>query len=183
MADPSLLAEKPELTLYSTMLERNGCYVVSNGRQTASVLRVGCQRRGLSDSLHHWKYEDDRHATPRLAALCRLDGPSYMEIGSRCKSQVCDGVEPLSFVSDDIEFGHVWCLWTYQSNGDPLPSYRGGPYLLPVGPDPETTALVWWNHLNRATRVAIAVKYIDCSSGVSEVAVINERKQLKAAAA
>ena len=64
---------------------------------------------------------------------------------------------------------------TYNSEGDPLPSFEGEPktLVLPEMSIDELTAHIWEN-LNQDNKVSLFVRYIDIKSGESDTRIVNK---------
>ena len=74
--------------------------------------------------------------------------------------------------------GFGFCLTTYLSDGDPLPSFRGDPLLMPLHGDIDVIADTYWQALNEANRVSLAVKSIDFRTAESDIFIINKFTKL-----
>jgi hypothetical protein len=72
------------------------------------------------------------------------------------------------FRFDCIGPGYGYAITTYASDGDPLPSFSGTPYLLPLAADPGDL----WNALNEDNRIALAMRRI-AADGTAETQIIN----------
>ena len=72
------------------------------------------------------------------------------------------------FRFDCVKPGYGYAITTYDSDGDPLPSFAGVPYLLPLADAP--TGL--WEALNPEHRIALAVRRI-AADGAVETEIIN----------
>lgn len=68
-----------------------------------------------------------------------------------------------------IEEGYGYCVHTYDGDGDPLPTFSGRPYILPLEGTPDEILKTYWDALNEKNRVSIAMKIIGIDSHVSTV--------------
>jgi hypothetical protein len=71
--------------------------------------------------------------------------------------------------------GRAKFIHTYNSDGNPLPSFEGEPKTL-VLPDvniDELTDLIWSN-LNEENKVSLFVRYIDIDTGAFETRIVNK---------
>ena len=173
-ADPSKVAD-PTLIIYHAMAELPGRYIVTNGDQTDTVvqaLRVGGDFR---QALNTRQYEPDApNFTPRISALCSLaDGEPWAELAVLKRSAATNGCERHFFRYETFAPGLGHAVTTYQGDGNPLPPFEGEPFTLPLDGDIEGVAESLWGALNKDNRVALAVKFIDLSSGASELGVLN----------
>ena len=51
-------------------------------------------------------------------------------------------------------------MTTYRGDGDPLPSFRGEPYLVPLDGDAQKIADTFWETLNADNKVSLVAKSI-----------------------
>ena len=72
------------------------------------------------------------------------------------------------FRFDCVEPGYGYAITTYDSDGDPLPSFSGVPYLLPLADVPARL----WEALNPEHRISLAVRRITVDGAV-ETEIIN----------
>lgn len=68
-------------------------------------------------------------------------------------------------------FGH--CLTTYRGDGNPLPPFRGEPYLVPLDGNAQNIADTFWKTLNPDNKVSLAVKSIS-RNGPPEIVIRNK---------
>ncbi|MFA5163493.1 MAG: IMP cyclohydrolase [Patescibacteria group bacterium] len=183
VADPSLLSENEDLSLivYTAMAQdqslRPSSFVVTNGEHTGFVLDSGI--RCINDQYY---YEPDApNFTPRIAARFDLfdDDPDmeYNRIASMAllKKPAYGSEESDLYYYDLVTipaFGY--CIHTYSGDGNPLPSFKGDPYLLPLEGTIGEIAKTVWDNLDEANRISVAVKFIEIATGESEICVINK---------
>jgi len=170
--DPTKVTD-PSLIIYTAMDERGLAYVASNGCQTDAVVRHLTPR--LADPLADFTYEPDGpNWTPRITAVSWLGRKMRSELTVLRRSRWGEGCDRLSYTFDSFAPGVGHCISTYTGDGNPLPSYYGEPFLLPLlGADKETVAHSIWNALDQEYRVGLALKWINMETGVSEVFLIN----------
>ena len=173
-------AGDPSLVIYNAMLENQeqGKYVVSNGHQTdtvlASMVKQGIE--GFMPGHANWRYEPDKpNFTPRITGAFSLGSGSWRADFS-VLSRLPDGeFQSEYFYTGDIQPGYGSCLTTYTGDGNPLPSFTGGPYTLPFDYDTiESLATQYWGILSNENKVALGVKFIDIDTGKSFVTVRNK---------
>ena len=75
----------------------------------------------------------------------------------------------------DIAPGYGFCLTTYIGDGDPLPSFKGGPLLLPVQGNAEQIANFYWQELNQDCRISLAVRELT-QTGEDQLKIINQNQ-------
>ena len=136
MADPSLI-------IYHPVRKIPGALVVTNGDQTDTVAEMGDFRRALMTR----EYEPDcPNYTPRISAIV-YDGGAFelsilKEKDGKCLREF--------FCYEGCEEGKGYFISTYQSDGDPLPSFAGEPMEVTM-PEPEEL----WAALNEDNKVSL----------------------------
>ena len=173
--DPAKL-EDPSLIIYNAMREGDGFYIVSNGEQTNRVFEtLGTSNgTGLTRALHGYKYEPDApNFTPRIAGVCFSRPEPLFQLSILRKSPWNDTCDRLLYEYEWVADGFGYGITTYSGDGNPLPAFRGEPALLPFFGDIDDVANAYWEALNEANRVSLAVKFI-AKSGWSEMRIINK---------
>jgi hypothetical protein len=181
-ADPAKM-EDPSLVIYTAMREIPGHYLVSNGDQTDTLGDAMPAGRGFAEVLSEIRHEPDGpHWTPRIAGDTAIrDGAMRLDLAIL----KADPFDPARSVREFFQYeecapGFGWCVTTYRGNRNPLPSFTGEPYLMPLADEPEKLADTIWNHLNNENRVALVVKAIDPAGGPSTLVLRNRHKARKA---
>lgn len=171
--------EDSSLILYNAMAEYHNYYIVTNGEQTDAMIDELLVRANPNfyKALNRLCYEPDApNFTPRITGIHRIKKPGEVEtILSIVKKSPFDDSSLLKVFSfNNIPKGVGYCITTYQGDGNPLPSFKGSPYLLPIYETPKDTAEHLWDHLDEANRISIAVKFIEPKSGASNIYVKNK---------
>lgn len=179
-ADPSRVKD-PSLIIYNAMDELNGLYMVSNGDQTDTIVQAMLAGADAFQALNTRQYEPDApNFTPRISAVCDLrHGRPTTELSVLKKSPFSEGCERQFFRYEQFCPGLGHCITTYTGDGEPLPPFQGEPYVLPLGETPSTIMDTFWGALNEVNRVALAVKSIELSSGVSEILIRNQYEKVE----
>lgn len=175
--DPAKVKD-PSLIIYTAMAEDDAeddyRYAVSNGHQTMDALK------GLRYLTGGWQYEPDiPNFTPRISGLIAFDAPfgiQTAEFSLLKKSPFSHCCESYLYKLDISAPGLGYCITTYDGDGEPLPSFTGDPYLLPLVGDINAIAQTIWDALNGENRVSLAVKFIDIRNHKSQIVVINKYK-------
>lgn len=136
VADPSKEKGDPTLTLYPAHVETQpDIFAISNGGQTKDACK---SRISLAENLKDYSFEPDKpNFTPRITARCiRRRGEKHtFEFDIRRR-----GESGLLLVENSIPVelipGYGLFVCTYEANGDPLPSFVGGPKLTVANDDP-----------------------------------------------
>lgn len=178
-ADPAKVSD-PSLIIYNAMRELKDDYVVTNGDQTDTVVQGLLVGVGFSQSLNTRLYEPDRpNYTPRISAICSLrEGVPVLEISLLKRSAFGMGCDRQTYRYESLKPGYGFCVTTYECDGDPLPSFRGEPRLMPLVGSAEQIADDTWQSLNVENRVALAVKMIDIAGGASTITIRNQYQKV-----
>jgi len=162
-ADPSKVKD-PRLIIYNAMdeLPCADIFVASNGDQTDTVINFMEREFSFFSALNSRQYEPDfPNYTPRITVVCEVDASIQIWFASLLKSPWDESCERNYFTFEDIPIGYGYYLRTYEGDGDPLPSFRRSPLLLPFTGSPNEVMETIWGALNPANRVALAGKLIN----------------------
>lgn len=173
----------PTFPSYTAMDRDYHSHAVSNGYQTRSA--VGSVK--LAESMKEWFHEPDSpNFTPKITAKFSFLDESFTEMSLIKRSPFNDAFDD-AFVEDSDRtyfrlamspgFGH--CITTYSGDGNPLPSFSGDPYILPLSGDIENIAETFWGALNPENRISLAVKFINRDTREVTIKVINKYAQKK----
>ncbi len=169
MTDPSLIIYHP------VRLLDNGLLTVTNGDQTDTIRDAIGEGHCYRHALNTRKFEPDGpNWTPRISGVVKPDGSYNLSI---LKSM--DG-DPACCCRYFYEYdnpvpgvGHF--IHTYQSDGDPLPSFQGEPRRVAINAaDARSWAEALWNALNSENKVSLYVQLFDLNDGKRDIAIINK---------
>ena len=173
--DPSKV-EDPSLIIYNPLRTVDGTLIVTNGDQTDTVRDALVAGRSFEDALETREFEPDApNLTPRISGLLLPDGRYQLSIlksadaeGSAC-SRFYFNYPPLAGV------GHF--LHTYNSDGDPLPSFTGEPRRVAIADDIEEFTQMIWEALDPDNRVALYVRSVSLTGGPECDYLINQNSE------
>lgn len=167
--------EDPSLIIYSPVKVVERDTIVSNGDQTDTVeksVKAGhCFRHGL---LGRTFEPDAPNFTPRISAILHTGGTFTYEMsilksadekGSAC-NRYFFAYEPVAGL------GHF--LHTYETDGDPLPTFSGEPERVKIGNDLKAFAEEVWNALHAENKISLYCRAIDLQSGAYERVMYNK---------
>lgn len=185
VADGETLATRPfeeggavgdaSLTLYAAMRSPlAGAHVVTNGDQTDTVCEALEQggRFAFEEALATREREPDApNYTPRIAGLLDLRGAHPELALAILKASPADpeATDRFHFRPALPPPGLGLGLTTYRGDGDPLPPFEGEPLWLPLEGDPAVVLEAYWEALEAANRVALAVKRIPADGGPATI--------------
>lgn len=171
-ADPSKVSN-PSLIMYNVMREGLFTHVVSNGDQTDTITE-GNGTDNFEMAMRRREYEpDEPHYTARISSASSVFASGVCtRIGVLSRSALgrCDRT---TYLYDTLPTGYGFCMHTYAGDGNPLPTFRGPPFILPLNGDIHRVSKFYWNVLNKDNRVALVTKFIHIESGRSRVHIIN----------
>jgi hypothetical protein len=168
--------EDPSLILYDAMLEQGRVYLVSNGDQTRTLADALARGGSFEGALATREREPDApNYTPRISGMIDLRGSEPAFALSLLKANRADPArtDRTSFRPAPPPPGFGLGLTTYRGDGSPLPPFEGEPLWLPVGGAPDAVLARYWEALEPANRVAIALKWIPLRGGAGTLRVLN----------
>ena len=169
MTDPSLIIYHPVRRM------DNGITIVTNGDQTDTIrdniLAGHCYRHALNTRTFE---PDGPNYTPRISGVVKPNGSYDLSIlKSLDGDPSCACRYFYEYEAPKAGVGHF--IHTYESDGNPLPSFPVDPRMVSVtAPDAETLAGDLWLALNEDNRVSLFVRYIDLETGEDETSIINK---------
>ena len=169
VADPSLI-------IYEAMLERPGVQIVSNGDQTRTIHGNLMNGGSFEIALSTREREPDApNYTPRISGLLDLRAETPAVHLAILKANAFDPARMDRHFHRPAcpppGFGHG--LTTYMGDGDPLPSYRGDPLLLPLAGGPAEILDAYWRALDADNRISLAVKTVTAAGACAGLLVRN----------
>ncbi len=167
-ADPTKGGD-PTNVIYTAMSSlHNKRFAVSNGHQTNDALQAAhwCTLI-LADTtfLDKWTFEhDEPNFTPRITSVFSKEESPLLQISILKKSPLDDSCTQHLHIYNNLQPGFGYCVTTYAENvpeGQPLPSFAGEPYLMPLEGSQEALLDSYWTALNEENKVSLAVKFIN----------------------
>ena len=152
MTDPSLIIYHP------VRLLPNGLLVVTNGDQTDTIRDHIAQGHCYRHALNTRTFEPDGpNWTPRISGVLKPDGSYNLSIlKSMDGDPACCCRYFFEYDSPVPGTGHF--IHTYQSDGDPLPSFQGEPRLVELSAlTSDDLADEIWDSLNEDNKVSLYV--------------------------
>ena len=172
MTDPSLIIYHP------VRLLPNGLLVVTNGDQTDTIAEHVAQGHCYRHALTQRKFEPDGpNWTPRISGVMKPDGSYNLSIlKSLDGDPACCCRYFFEYDSPIPGVGHF--IHTYQSDGDPLPSFQGEPRAVEIGAlsAADELAQPLWDSLNEDNKVSLYVRLTDLNGGGTDSYIINQNR-------
>ena len=161
------------LLFYYPVKHFKNFHIVTNGTHTD---RIECYLRdgkNFFDALCVEVYEPDPpHYTPRIAGLLDLENAS-VNLAILKKDANSDGCIRIFYNYSKVLNGVGFCIHTYDGEANPLPSFSGEPYILPLMETIEDNLSFYWNLLNNENRVSILVKEV-YTDGKINIGILNK---------
>ena len=150
--------------------------MVTNGDQTDTIRDHIAQGHCYRHALNTRKFEPDGpNWTPRISGVMKPDGTYNLSIlKSMDGDPSCCCRYFFEYDSPVPGTGHF--IHTYQSDGDPLPSFQGEPRRVEMGALTEARELAgpMWDSLNGENKVSLYVQLYDLKTGARDTAIINK---------
>lgn len=167
----------PSLIIYHPVRVVDGTTIVTNGDQTDTVADAFRSGGSWVRALRTREFEPDGpNYTPRISGMVRPDGSYRLAI---LKSADGDPAccRRFFYEYDAPIAGQGHFISTYQTDGDPLPSFEGEPRTVELG-DETAAALAdrLWNSLNADNKVSLFVRTIDLTTGQTDTAIKNKHQ-------
>jgi IMP cyclohydrolase len=169
----------PSLIIYYPSKSFRNAHIITNGDQTDTIYDAIKNGRSFEEALNTRTFEPDApNFTPRISGIIDLDDPQYAYRLSILKSLNNNAEYPLrqNFLYERAVPGAGHCIHTYAGDGNPLPSFAGEPYLLPLLNDPAETANLYWQTINTENKVSLLVKFIHIKSAQARLIIVNKHQ-------
>lgn len=170
----------PHLIIYYPVRVLGNKTIVTNGDQTDTIYNLMDKQMTFEQALRTREFEDDcPNFTPRISGIIRREADGMNFAMSILKSAEGDdsSCERFTYAYSNPKAGFAKFIHTYNSDGNPLPSFEGEPKTLEL-PDvsiDELTDLIWKN-LNEDNKVSLFVRYIDIETGETETRIVNKNQ-------
>lgn len=175
--DPSKLSD-PSLIIYAPVRVLKNRTIVTNGDQTETVYEGLKGGKSFEEALAEREFEPDApNYTPRISGVIEIEGGEFSYKMSILKSADGDPscCNRYTFAYDNPRAGEGRFIHTYQSDGDPLPSFEGEPERILIGDeDIDGFAGRIWESLDKENKVSLFVRYIEIETGKYESRIINK---------
>jgi hypothetical protein len=169
----------PSLIIYYPGKFTGGSHIITNGDQTDTIFNTLNSGGTFESALNTRQFEPDApNFTPRISGIVNRKSTSNQY---EYQLSILKGVKDYPDICIRHYFnyetaipgvGH--CLHTYIGDGNPLPSFTGEPYILELQNDINQLASFYWDVLNQENRISLLVKFINITSGASEIKIINK---------
>ncbi len=166
--------EDPSLIIYYPLRMLPGKMIVTNGDQTDTIRDFDAEGKSFADALRTREFEPDGpNFTPRISSEFYFDQRSYSM--SILKSGDADGNTcSRYFFEYSLQPGLGHFIHTYETDGNPIPTFLGEPDRVSVPDDIEEFTDEIWDSLDPDNKISLYVRYVDLSDGTYESRIINK---------
>ncbi|MCL2221374.1 MAG: IMP cyclohydrolase [Oscillospiraceae bacterium] len=166
----------PELIIYHPVRTVDEQVIVTNGDQTDTIANHLKEGYSFLEALHTREFEPDApNYTPRISALVQPSGSYVLSIlktlagnPNHCQRSFFD------YSSAIPGLGHF--ISTYETDGNPLPSFEGEPIPVQINDTGglEQFALNIWNALNSNNKVSLYARETNYITGEINDLIVNK---------
>ncbi len=173
--DPSKVKDPSLIIYYPVRTVKNGL-IVTNGDQTDTVRDFLAAGKSFSDALATREFEPDApNCTPRISAYLKADGSSYEMSILKSADAAGSGCNRFTFSYHPTPgVGHF--IHTYETDGNPIPTFRGEPERVLLRDSAREMAYDIWENLDPDNKISLYVRYIDLRTGRYDRELINKNK-------
>jgi len=178
--------EDPSLIIYNALIELNKQYIVTNGDQTDTIHAALSKGKTFEEALRTRAHEPDKpNFTPRISGLFDLRGGACKANLSVIRKNAFDNTGDVSdhhFYEYDFSKacfdGKGLVVTTYMGDGNPLPSFDGNPFAVPIKGSADQIANFFWKALDKDNKVSLVVKEINPKTGYTSTTIRNKYKKV-----
>jgi len=173
--DPAKMTD-PSLIIYHPVRMSGALTIVTNGDQTETILNYMSRNSDFHSALLTREFEPDApNYTPRISGLVNADGGYILSIIKTMDGRP-DGCQRCFYEYSSAIPGLGHFISTYDTDGDPLPSFSGEPIPVSVNDSCGLEAFSFevWNSLNYANKVSLYAQERDISTGEINDLIINK---------
>lgn len=175
-ANPAQMTD-PSLIIYTSVDKVGSQTIVANGDQTDTIRDFLHRGQSFEEALRTRTFEPDApNYTPRISGLATVaEGEFYYKLAI-LKSAGGKGrsLERYFWEYPQPVPGQGHFLHTYQSDGNPIPSFAGEPVAVTLAGPPEQLAPRLWDALNSSNRVSLFVRAIRLADGQETTWITNK---------
>ena len=163
----------PSLIIYAPVRVINGTTIVTNGDQTDTIYEYLEQGKSFEDALRTRTFEPDGpNFTPRISAIVKDDYYAMSILKSAEGDESAVRRYFFDYPNERPGFGHL--IHTYESDGNPLPSFEGEPTLWSMVKESfDDFSDHVWEALNPDNKVSLFTRSIDIETGETRSRIYN----------
>lgn len=164
--------EDPSLIIYSPVRVLGDVTVVTNGDQTDTVYDFLKDGKTFEEALRTREFEPDApNFTPRISGMVDLsDGFSYKLSILKYNNGSC---QRNFYEYEEATAGVGNLIHTYETDGNPIPTFKGEPKTVELNNDIESFTKELWESLDNDNKVSLFVRYINLKDKSTKTKIIN----------
>ncbi len=176
--DASMVSD-PSLIIYSPIRKLSDHLIVTNGDQTDTIYDFLKEGNTFEEALETRAFEPDGpNWTPRISGIVSLDDAEEYRL-SILKAEDSEGKYCARYTySYHLENGLGHFIHTYQSDGNPIPTFTGEPERVMIPDTAKDFADEIWSSLNESNKISLYVRYINVITGDTDNVMINKYKRV-----
>lgn len=176
--DPAKL-EDPSLIIYAPVRVIGTRTIVTNGDQTDTIYDAMKSDKSMTKALKSRSFEpDEPNFTPRISGVMHIEDGHFdyeMSILKSDQGRPENCLRYTYFYENPLP-GEGRFIHTYQSDGNPLPSFSGEPKAVSISGSIDEFTDMLWNSLNEENKVSLFVRFIDIETGRWESRIKNKNQ-------
>ena len=171
--------EDPSLIIYNCARPLGRAHIVSNGDQTDTICDALEGGGSFESALCTREFEPDApNYTPRVSGIVDLDDELHaykLAILKTIGNDPGRGARQFFCYENAVPgVGHF--IATYSGDGKPLPAFDGEPQPVEIAGDIDAVLDTYWAALNEDNKVSLMVKFIDPTSGETDLRIANKHE-------
>jgi IMP cyclohydrolase len=169
--------EDPSLIIYYPARHDGDCHIISNGDQTDTIYQAIQNGDSFEDAIISRTFEPDApNFTPRISGIMDVDNSQFvyqLAIIKSIDNHPKYGTHHFFDYQNALPgVGH--CIHTYAGDGNPLPAFWGEPYPVKLDDNIREVASFYWDLLNPEHKIALMVKFVNCTTKKTELQIRNK---------
>lgn len=171
------LMTDPSLIIYYPIKNFERIHIVSNGDQTDTIFEALEKGETFEDAINLRTFEPDTpHFTPRISGIVDLENNSdgYKIAIIKAFNNIPEYCQRLFFNYEKSIPGYGHCIHTYEADGDPLPSYKGEPFLVKMFDTTSENIEYYWSLLDGENKVSLLIKQINLENKNVDIRIVNK---------
>ncbi len=164
--------EDPSLIIYSPVRVLGDVTVVTNGDQTDTVYDFLKDGKAFEEALRTREFEPDApNFTPRISGMVDLSNDfSYKLSILKYNNGSC---QRNFYEYEKATAGIGNLIHTYETDGNPIPTFKGEPKTVELNNDIESFTKELWESLDNDNKVSLFVRYINLKDKSTKTKIIN----------
>lgn len=170
-------------TIYNALRTFGDTHVVTNGKQTDTIIEGFQHGRTLEDSLAKETFESpESDYTPRISGVMDLSQPNNPQaVLSLIHRDPATGKALRPLFPQNLTPGFGETIHTYYGDGKPLPTFDSAPYSVPLNGDIDEILETYRGVLPEDKLAAITIKTVDLETKEEDFRIFNTINQEEAA--